>query len=69
MCDVPAQIYTLLDLPYTEWPNFYATGGEIQKYLTHIKKEKNLDRDVQYNSKVVSCVWDGQAGKWQVEVE
>ena len=69
MCDVPAQIYTLLDLPYTEWPAFYATGGDIQDYLTHIKKVHNLDRDVQYNSRVVACVWDGQAGKWQVEVE
>jgi hypothetical protein len=23
MCDVPAHIYTLLDIPNPEWPNFY----------------------------------------------
>lgn len=69
MCDVPAQIYILLDIPNTEWPTFYATGAQIQDYLTKIKKQYNLDRDVKYNSKVTSCIWDGQAGKWHVEIE
>jgi cation diffusion facilitator CzcD-associated flavoprotein CzcO len=69
MCDVPAQIYILLDIPNPDWPRFYATGGEIHDYLTKIKKKYNLDRDVRYNSKVTAAIWDGQQGKWQVEIQ
>ena len=38
LCNVPAQTYTLLDIPYTEWPRFYDTRGEIRGYLSKIKK-------------------------------
>lgn len=69
MCDVPAHIYTLLDLPNPDWPSFYATGAEIQEYLTKIKKQYHLDRDVEYNSKVSSCIWDEEDAQWHVEVE
>ena len=68
MCDVPAHIYTLLDIPNTEWPSFYATGGEIQDYLKKITREYNLDRDVVYCSTVTSAIWDEEAGLWNVEV-
>lgn len=69
MCDVPAHIYTLLDIPNPDWPAFYATGGDIQEYLTKIKKKYNLDRDVKYNSKVTAATWDEEDGKWHVKVE
>jgi cation diffusion facilitator CzcD-associated flavoprotein CzcO len=69
MCDVPSQIYILLDIPNPDWPSFYATGGEVQDYLTRIKKQYNLDRDVRYNSRVAAAIWDGQQGKWRVEIQ
>jgi cation diffusion facilitator CzcD-associated flavoprotein CzcO len=69
MCDVPSQIYILLDIPNPDWPSFYATGGEVQDYLARIKKQYNLDRDVRYNSRVTAAIWDGQQGKWRVEIQ
>ena len=69
MCDVPAHIYTLLDIPNPDWPAFYATGGEIQDYLKKITKEYKLARDVQFDSKVVEAVWDEDEGRWHVEVQ
>ena len=69
MCDVPAHIYTLLDIPNTEWPSFYATGGEIQDYLRKITKEYNLDRDVVYCSIVTSAIWNEEQGLWEVEIK
>jgi cation diffusion facilitator CzcD-associated flavoprotein CzcO len=68
MCDVPAHIYTLLDIPNPEWPAFYATGWEIQEYLTKIKKQYHLDRDVKYDSEVTEAIWDDKKGKWQVKI-
>ncbi|KAH0836225.1 putative sterigmatocystin biosynthesis monooxygenase stcW [Fonsecaea pedrosoi] len=69
LCDVPAHIYTLLDVPNTEWPAFYATGGDIEDYLRKITKEHNLDRDVVYNSKVTSAIWNEDEGLWHVTVQ
>jgi len=34
----------------------YATGGDIQQYLTKITKEYNLNQDVKYNSKVIEAI-------------
>jgi cation diffusion facilitator CzcD-associated flavoprotein CzcO len=47
----------------------YATGQEIQDYLVKIKDKYNLARDVQYNSKVTSAIWDEEQGKWHVKIE
>lgn len=69
MCDVPAHIYTLLDLPNPDWRAFYASGPEIQEYLTRIKDEYNLDRDVVYNSKVTSAIWNEEDGMWHVQIQ
>ncbi|KAI9874579.1 MAG: hypothetical protein M1830_009589, partial [Pleopsidium flavum] len=69
MCDVPAHIYTFLDIPNPDWPAFYATGGEIQEYLTKTTKQYNLDRDVKYNSKVIEAIWDEESAQWKVKVK
>jgi cation diffusion facilitator CzcD-associated flavoprotein CzcO len=69
MCDVPAHIYTLLDIPNTEWPAFYATGDEIQNYLRKITREYNLDRDVVYESTVTSAIWNEDDGLWHLEIQ
>jgi cation diffusion facilitator CzcD-associated flavoprotein CzcO len=69
MCDVPAHIYTLLDIPNPEWRAFYATGPEIQEYLTRIKTDYNLDRDVIYNSEVTSAIWNDEDGLWHLKIQ
>ena len=47
----------------------YATGGEIQNYLTKITIERNLDRDVHINSKVISAIWDEESATWKVKIQ
>jgi cation diffusion facilitator CzcD-associated flavoprotein CzcO len=68
MCDVPAHIYTFLDIPHPDWSHYYATGPEIHQYLKKVTKEYNLDRDVQLNSEVKSAIWDEGSGQWKVQV-
>ena len=50
-------------------PPSYASGDDIQEYLTRIKKQYNLGRDVEYNSKVTECIWDEKAGQWNLKIE
>ncbi|KIX97106.1 uncharacterized protein Z520_07220 [Fonsecaea multimorphosa CBS 102226] len=69
MCDVPAHMYTLLDLPNPEWPSFYATGAEIQAYLHRITRVHSLDRDIRLNSRVTEAIWEERSGTWKVQVQ
>ncbi|KIX10171.1 uncharacterized protein Z518_01252 [Rhinocladiella mackenziei CBS 650.93] len=68
MCDVPAHIYTFLDIPHPDWSHYYATGPEIHQYLKTVTKRYNLDRDVQLNSEVKSAIWDEESGTWKIQV-
>ncbi|KAK5052669.1 hypothetical protein LTR84_002534 [Exophiala bonariae] len=68
MCDVPAHIYTFIDIPNPEWSHYYATGPEIHQYLKRVTKDHKLDRDVQLNSEVKSAVWDEDSGTWKLQV-
>ncbi|KAH7021896.1 hypothetical protein EDB80DRAFT_744547 [Ilyonectria destructans] len=67
-CDVPAHIYTFSFEPNPDWSSLYASGQEIWEYIKRTTKKYNLDERVQFNSKVVSSIWDDQIGKWKVKV-
>ncbi|CAK7206200.1 hypothetical protein SEUCBS139899_008986 [Sporothrix eucalyptigena] len=68
-CDVPAHIYTFSWEPNPDWSSFYAKGGEIWEYIRRTTTKYNLDERVQFNSKVVSSIWDEAAGQWKLEIE
>ncbi|KAM0424357.1 hypothetical protein ACHAPT_010504 [Fusarium lateritium] len=68
-CDVPAHIYTFPFEPNPDWSAFYAPGPEIWEYIKRTTAKYNLDERVQLNSKVISTIWDDDAGKWRVKVE
>ncbi|KAM5344687.1 hypothetical protein ACJ41O_010549 [Fusarium nematophilum] len=68
-CDVPAHIYTFSFEPNPDWTSFYASGPEIWDYIKRTTNKYNLDERVQFNTKVVSSIWDDGAGKWKIQVE
>ncbi|CAI7581799.1 unnamed protein product [Penicillium crustosum] len=67
-CDIPAHAYTFLFEPNPNWSHFYAPGPEIEEYIQQTTRKWNLDKDIQFNSRVTKTVWDDEAGKWKVEV-
>lgn len=67
-CDVPAHIYAFPFDPNPEWSKFYADGPEILEYMQKTVKKWNLDRDIQFNTKVIALDWLEDAGKWKVRV-
>ncbi|KAF5003101.1 hypothetical protein FDECE_10336 [Fusarium decemcellulare] len=68
-CDVPAHIYTFSFEPNPDWSSFYASGPEIWEYIKRTTAKYSLDERVQFNSKVVSTVWDDRKGKWIIKVQ
>jgi len=68
-CDVPSHIYAFPFDPYPDWSHFYSTGSEIQEYMVATVKKWNLDRDVQFNTRVTGLYWQERIGQWRVTVE
>ncbi|GAB1214936.1 hypothetical protein ATERTT37_004117 [Aspergillus terreus] len=68
-CDIPAHAYTFLFESNPNWSHFYPPGAEIEEYIQRTVKKYNLDKDVQFNSRVKETIWDDNAGKWLVRVD
>ncbi|KAI9148728.1 putative sterigmatocystin biosynthesis monooxygenase stcW [Paramyrothecium foliicola] len=68
-CDVPAHIYSFPFDPNPNWERFYASGADILSYMKATTKKWNLDRDLQFNTRVVEACWQEESGQWIVTVE
>ena len=52
-----------------EWKEKYAPQAEILEYVNHVVERFDLARDIQYDSRVVSSIYDDKAGKWTLTLE
>ena len=50
-----------------EWTERYATQPEILRYMNHVADRFDLSRDIQFNSRVTTAVFDGASGRWTIE--
>lgn len=67
-CDIPAHTYTYAFEPNPDWSGFYAYSREIQEYLERFYEKYELAPFVKLNTEVVSATWNGDEGKWNVEL-
>ena len=72
-CDVESMEYSYSfseDLQQEwDWTERYATQPEILKYINHVADRFDLRRDVQFNTRVSSAVFDEAASRWTVTTE
>ncbi|MBV8394229.1 MAG: NAD(P)/FAD-dependent oxidoreductase, partial [Alphaproteobacteria bacterium] len=52
-----------------EWSERYATQPEILKYANHVADRFNLRTDIQFNTKVVSTVFNEDTNRWTVTLD
>jgi cation diffusion facilitator CzcD-associated flavoprotein CzcO len=52
-----------------EWSEKYASQPEILSYLNHVADRFNLRKDIQFNTRISSAVWDDDRGVWRVAGE
>ena len=52
-----------------EWTERYATQPEILQYANHVADRFDLRRDIQFDARVRSAVYDEDAGRWNVVTE
>ncbi|EXJ79459.1 hypothetical protein A1O3_08961 [Capronia epimyces CBS 606.96] len=68
-CDIPAHTYQATFEPNHEWTQFYATSQEIHRYWKKVVAKYHCMRHIKLNHKIVAARWNGQRGKWEVQVE
>lgn len=52
-----------------EWTERYATQPEILRYANHVADRFDLRRDIQFETRVTSAVFDETANVWRVETD
>lgn len=52
-----------------EWSEKFAAQPEILRYLNHVADRFDLRKDIQFNTRIISMVWDEDAQAWNVGFE
>ena len=52
-----------------EWSERYATQPEILEYANHVAERFDLRRDIQFDTRVTSAVWDEDSRRWTVTTD
>ena len=52
-----------------EWREKYAPQSEILEYVDHVVERFDLGKDIQYDSRVVSSIYDDDSGKWTLTLD
>jgi cyclohexanone monooxygenase len=72
-CDVESMDYSYSFSPELEqewvWTERYPTQPEILKYLNHVADRFDLRRDIQFNTRVQSAVYDKSTKRWNLELQ
>ena len=52
-----------------DWKEHYSGQPENERYLNYVADKFDLRRDIQFNSRVASAVFDERANRWEVQLE
>src|SRR6266478_4479026 len=52
-----------------DWKEHYSGQPENERYLNYVADKFDLRRDIQFNSRVASAVFDESASRWEVQLE
>lgn len=51
------------------WPDRYAKQADILRYIDHVADKFELRRDIQFNTRVTSAVYDAETNRWTIETD
>ncbi|KAL4914978.1 hypothetical protein BDW62DRAFT_133987 [Aspergillus aurantiobrunneus] len=68
-CDIPIHSYIFYFNPNPNWSQCYAKGPEIQQYILDTAEKFGLKEKVQFQTKVISSIWNEDEGKWALKLQ
>jgi cation diffusion facilitator CzcD-associated flavoprotein CzcO len=51
-----------------DWPNFFSYAPRIWDYLDKVCNTFDLRKYMHFNTEVIGCYWNEEAGKWTVKL-
>jgi len=66
--DTPNHFYSYSFRMEPEWEHYFATGGEILKYIRDCYEEMDIAGNLRLGEEVVAAVWDKARAVWKVTV-
>lgn len=66
-CDVPSHLYSYSKVPKEDWSRVFAQREEIQAYLLHVARSKDLERHVCFETPLERARWHEATQRWQIE--
>jgi cation diffusion facilitator CzcD-associated flavoprotein CzcO len=65
-----SDIFTL-SYPFEPWtrPEYVADGADIREYLTQTARKHGIDKNIRFNTRVVSADWDSSTDTWTVQTD
>ncbi len=52
-----------------DWKEHYSGQPENERYLNYMADKFDLRRDIQFDARVISAVYDARANRWEVQLE
>jgi len=52
-----------------DWKEHYSGQPENERYLNYVADKFDLRKDIQFNARVTSAVYDEQANRWEIQLE
>jgi len=68
-CDIPSHLYSFSFELNAAWTRTYAPQREILDYLRHCARKYDVERFIEYRSRVRAARFVEARGLWQVEIE
>ncbi|KAE8312435.1 hypothetical protein BDV41DRAFT_577625 [Aspergillus transmontanensis] len=68
-CDNPSHTYVWSFDPNPNWSSTYASSSEIFEYFKRFQSRLNLNEKTKVSHQVVGAKWDGEAGRWHVDIK
>ncbi|EXJ78174.1 hypothetical protein A1O3_09335 [Capronia epimyces CBS 606.96] len=68
-CDLPSVSYQFTFENYTQWPEFYSAGQDIQSYIKRVAEKYGTHRYLKLRHEVVGAAWQDSEAKWSVQVK
>lgn len=67
-CDIPSHSYTFNFALNPDWPRYLSPGADVQNYLQKVCEVFDLKQYMTFNTEVIGCYWDDDAGEWLVKL-
>ncbi|KAJ9093529.1 hypothetical protein QFC21_006363 [Naganishia friedmannii] len=68
-CDNASHVYQFSFAPYADWPQFYSSSRDINKYMHIVAQKFGVEPLIKCNRTVKSATYSEETAKWTVEVE